>query len=104
MLALVAALGSLAFTPFTEVYAREATPESVWSSPRFKAVNRQLTTLWASVFAAMAALHLAAGTLDTRQTDLILNWAIPIAVVLYAVKRTAAAAADGTATIAGAVR
>jgi hypothetical protein len=49
------------FLPFTEQYARESVPEQFWSSPRFKAVNRQLTTMWACVFAAMVPLHVIAG-------------------------------------------
>jgi hypothetical protein len=41
------AFASLLFVPFTEQYARESVPEQFWSSPRFKAVNRRLTTMWA---------------------------------------------------------
>src|SRR5262249_50827747 len=40
---------SLLFTPFTEQYARESVPEKLWSSPRFKQINRKLTTMWACV-------------------------------------------------------
>jgi hypothetical protein len=89
LLALIA-FGSLLFTPFTEQYARESVPEAYWSSPRFKAVNRQLTTMWACVFAAMVPLHIIAGTIDTQRSNLIFNWALPVALVLWAVKRTEA--------------
>ena len=44
---------SLFFTPFTEQYAREKVPEQYWGSPKFKAINRKLTTMWACIFAAM---------------------------------------------------
>ena len=35
---------SLLFTPFTEEYAREQVPEQYWGSPKFKEINRKLTT------------------------------------------------------------
>ena len=92
------AFASLLFVPFTEQYARESVPEQFWSSPRFKAVNRRLTTMWACVFAAMVPLHVIAGALDTQRANLIFNWALPIALVLWAVKRTDAAG-DAPATV-----
>jgi hypothetical protein len=82
------AFGSLLFTPFTEQYARESAPRDVWDSPRFRAVNRRLTTMWASVFAAMVPLHLLAGAVDTQRAKLLLNWAIPVLMVVWAAKRT----------------
>jgi hypothetical protein len=89
LLALIA-FGSLLFTPFTEQYARESVPEQHWSSPRFKAVNRELTTMWACVFAAMVPLHLVAGALDTQRSNLLCNWVLPVLLVMWAVKRTGA--------------
>ena len=86
------AFGSLRFVPFTEQYARASVPQAAWSSPRFKAVNRRLTVLWGSVFAAMAPLHLIAGALDTPRTSLLCNWVIPVGLVLWAVERTGAVA------------
>ena len=93
VLALIA-FGSLASTPFTEQYARESVPERFWSSPEFKATNRALSTLWALVFAAMVPLHVAAGAIDTTEANALLNWALPIALIVWAAKRTAAAADD----------
>jgi hypothetical protein len=52
----VIALGSLAFIPFTEQYARESTPRQVWDQPAFKHVNRVLTLMWGLVFAAIAVV------------------------------------------------
>lgn len=83
------AFGSLLVTPFTEQYARESVPRQLWSSPQFKHVNRQLTTMWGLVFAAMVPAHVIAGALDTHRANLIFNWAIPIAIVMWAAERTA---------------
>jgi len=87
LLALIA-FGSLALTPFTEQYARESVPKQFWSSPRFKQVNRDLTLMWAVVFLAMVPSHIVAGIIDTRRGNTIFNWVIPIALIVYAVKRT----------------
>jgi hypothetical protein len=87
MLALIA-FASLLFVPFTEQYARESVPAEYWGSPRFKAVNRRLTAMWAGVFAAMVPLHVIAGTVDTQRSNLIFNWVLPVLLVLWALKRT----------------
>jgi hypothetical protein len=98
VLALIA-FGSLLLTPFTEQYARESVPRELWSSPRFKAINRQLTLMWAFVFVAMVPSHLIAGAIDTRRANTIFNWVVPIVLVIWAAKRTAAVskAEDGVA-------
>jgi hypothetical protein len=83
------ALGSLLVVPFTEQYARETVPRQFWSSPQFKAINRRLTVMWGLVFAVMVPAHVIAGALDTHRANLIFNWAIPIALVMWAAKRTA---------------
>jgi hypothetical protein len=83
------ALGSLLVVPFTEQYARETVPRRLWSSPQFKQINRKLTTMWGLVFAAMIPAHVIAGALDTHRANLIFNWAIPIALVIWAAKQTA---------------
>jgi hypothetical protein len=86
----VIAFGSLLLVPFTEQYARARAPREVWSSPRFRQVNRQLTAMWGVVFAVMVPAHIVAGVIDTHRANLIFNWVIPIALVIWAVKRTAA--------------
>ena len=91
------ALLSLLFTPFTEQYARETTPPEIWESPIFKRVNRELTLMWGLVFAAMVPFHILAGALDTQRANTFFNWVIPIALIVWAVKRTekvSAAAGD----------
>jgi hypothetical protein len=89
-----ALLASIAFVsllavPFTEQYAREQVPRELWSTPRFKAVNRRLTLMWGAVFAAMVPFHIAAGAIDTRPTNIALNWVVPILLVMWGVKQTA---------------
>jgi hypothetical protein len=87
LLALIA-FGSLATVPFTEQYARERISPELWSSPRFKSVNRRLTLMWGCVFATMVPFHIAAGAIDTRATNIALNWVIPIGLVVWAVQQT----------------
>lgn len=68
------AFGSLLLTPFSEQYARESVPRRLWSTPQFKQINRQLTTMWALVFAAMIPAHVIAGDRHApRQSDLQLG-------------------------------
>jgi hypothetical protein len=81
---------SLLFTPFTEQYARDQVPERYWGSPKFKSINRKLTTMWAFVFAAMVPFHVIAGAIDTTRGNIIFNWGVPLALVLWAIKRSSA--------------
>jgi hypothetical protein len=90
VLALIS-FGSLLVTPFTEQYARESVPRQFWGSPHFKEINRRLTVMWAWVFVAMIPSHLIAGAIDTRRANTIFNWVVPVVLVVWAAKRTAAA-------------
>jgi hypothetical protein len=89
-------LGSSITVPFTEQYARESVPREHWGSPVFRSVNRKISALWGGVVLVMGLGHLLAGVIDpasnpvsgARPVDLILNWALPIALVLFAVKQT----------------
>ncbi|MEU8076433.1 hypothetical protein AB0B31_13395 [Catellatospora citrea] len=100
----VVVLGSLAFTPFTEQYAREQVPQQFWSTPQFKHVNRTLTLVWGLTFAVCAVLGMFAQ--PDHGGSAWLNWIIPIAVLVGAFKFTAwypervkaEARAAGTAT------
>jgi hypothetical protein len=80
LLALIA-FGSLLFVPFTEQYARDRVAPQVWSSPKFKAINRRLTAIWGAAFLAMVPFHIAAGVLDTRPTNILFNWITPFLIV-----------------------
>ncbi len=84
------AFGSLLFVPFTEQYARESVSPRYWATRQFKQINRQLTAMWGYVFVAMVPAHLIAGAIDTRRANTIFNWVIPVLLVVWAVKRTAA--------------
>ncbi len=92
----VIAFASLLFVPFTEQYARERVDERLWDSPRFKAVNRKLTAMWGAVFAAMVPFHILAGALDRPGTNILFNWVVPVALVMWAAKRSTGAGEDPT--------
>ncbi|UZF55287.1 hypothetical protein LH935_21560 [Gordonia polyisoprenivorans] len=89
-------LGSVFTVPFTEQYARESVPREYWTSPVFRSVNRKISAMWAGVVAVMGVGHLLAGLLDPatqpvpgfRPVDLILNWVLPIGLILFAVRQT----------------
>ena len=81
---------SLFFTPFTEEYAREQVPEQYWGSPKFKEINRKLTTMWACIFAAMVPFHAIAGTVNTKAGNIVFNWVIPLGLVYWGIKRSSA--------------
>jgi hypothetical protein len=86
-------LGSILFVPFTEQYARAATPRQYWNSPVFRAVNRRISALWGGAILVMAGGHLLSGHLEaaaelTRRENLALNWALPVLLVLGAMKLT----------------
>ncbi|MFG2141557.1 hypothetical protein [Streptomyces sp. NPDC048650] len=83
----VVALGSLAFVPFTEQYAREQTPPEVWRSPLFRKVNVRLTALWGGAF-ALSAVSYAIGLQTSAGSDWF-NWIIPIGLLVVAIKVTA---------------
>jgi hypothetical protein len=83
--------GSLLFVPFTEEYARQAVPREHWSSPRFKTVNRRLTVMWGGVFAVMTVSHVIAGVIDHKGTNIIFNWVIPIALVVWGSRQSTGA-------------
>ncbi|MFG2988162.1 hypothetical protein ACGFZK_02425 [Streptomyces sp. NPDC048257] len=81
------ALGSLAFTPFTEQYARESVPREIWGSPLFRRTNRILTAVWGGVFVIIAVFGLIA--VEAGHHGDWLNWVVPIVLLVLAVKFTA---------------
>lgn len=85
LLALIA-FGSLLTVPFTEQYARDKVSPQLWSSPKFKAINRKLTVIWACTFAAMVPFHIAAGAINSRLTNILFNWLMPFVLVFIALK------------------
>lgn len=82
----VMALGSLAFTPFTEQYARTTRVLEDWEKPAFHQTNKVLTLMWALVFALIALLGFYANQVpESRDWT---NWVIPIVVIVGAVGMT----------------
>ncbi|WP_369251775.1 hypothetical protein [Streptomyces sp. R41] len=79
-------LVSLAFVPFTTQYARESTPREYWDSPTFRHINFVLTAVWSAVFAATAVLGLIA--VHTTGMSDWLNWIVPVALLVLAVRFT----------------
>lgn len=98
VLAAIMAISALTI-PFTEQYARETVDKSLWHSPIFRAKNRSISLLWAGAVFVIAISHTVAGVLAATDTasgahpgNILLNWVIPIALILFAVKRTRAIA------------
>ncbi|SCC56641.1 MULTISPECIES: hypothetical protein [unclassified Gordonia (in: high G+C Gram-positive bacteria)] len=97
---LAAVMAVSAFTvPFTEQYARETVDPALWHSPVFRAKNRQISLLWAGAIALMGCSHIVAGLLASSASvsgshpgNILLNWVVPIALIVFAVKRTRAIA------------
>jgi hypothetical protein len=76
---------SLAFTPFTEQYARDSTPRELWNTPGFKRINRQLTLFWGVVFTLTAISGVIAikGSHSTRD---LFTWILPLILIIGAFK------------------
>lgn len=97
---LAAIMAVSAFTiPFTEQYARESVDPALWHSPIFRAKNREISLVWAGAVAVMGCCHIIAGALASTADvagahpgNVLLNWVIPVALVVFAVKRTRAIA------------
>jgi hypothetical protein len=93
-------LASVAIVPFTEQLAREQVDRRYWGSPVFRALNRRISLLWAGLIYVMALGHLTSGYLADHGQDprnLLLNWAVPVALILYGLKQTDRIAETGTA-------
>lgn len=92
----VVMLGSTLAVPFSEQYARETVPQQYWGSPVFRSVNRRISAVWGLIMLVMAAGHLLAGTLapatapaaGSGPVDLILNWVLPIGLIMLGINRT----------------
>lgn len=84
-------LVSAATVPFTEQFARPQVDPRYWGSPVFRAVNRRISLLWAGLIYAMAIGHMISGYLadhGENPRNLLLNWAVPVLVVLAGLKLT----------------
>jgi len=76
--------------PFTEQFAREATPPAYWASPTFKKINRVLSTAWGVAIFAVGLARVAAvainGHTSRRLPELLLGLAIPVVIIIYMLK------------------
>ncbi|MCX4744631.1 hypothetical protein OG455_03685 [Kitasatospora sp. NBC_01287] len=106
-LVLAAVMLVSAFTvPFTEQYARAGVDRRYWASPVFRALNRRISLLWSAVILVMALCHLSAGALQASghgdTGNLLLNWVIPVLLILGGLKRSQQIATDaGVGATAG---
>jgi hypothetical protein len=82
----VMALGSMAFTPFTEQYANPSRQLQDWEKLAFRQTNKVLTLMWALVFALISVLgYYATQVPESKDWT---NWVIPIVVIVGAVGMT----------------
>lgn len=78
------------FAPFTERIARQTTPKAYWGSPTFKKINRVLSAAWGGAIVVMGMCSLAVAALDLYADgvtgpglgELLLNWVVPIVVIV----------------------
>jgi len=79
--------------PFTERFAREATPQAYWASPTFKKINRVLSAAWGLAIFAVGLSRVAAAAIEGHTTrrlpELLLGLAIPAIIVIYMLKFSA---------------
>lgn len=73
--------------PFTEQYARSGVPPEVARTPLFHRIMVTMSAVWALIFAVMAICGLIAETgVSGAGTSNILNWYIPIGLVIIGFK------------------
>ena len=90
-------LALVPFAPFTERFARQSTPKAYWGSPTFNRINRVLSAAWGLAIVVMGICSLLVGALNLYSDDvatpatgeLLLNWVIPIVVIVGMIKFTA---------------
>jgi hypothetical protein len=76
--------------PFTEQFAREATPPAYWTSPTFEKINRVLSAGWSVAIFAIGLSRVAAAAINGHTTrrlpELLLGLAVPGVIALYMLK------------------
>ena len=68
--------------PFTEAYAKDTVPESVWHTDRFRSLNQQISAVWGIAFLVGTISLIAAGSVDSRQV--LLRVIVPFGSLYYA--------------------
>ncbi|MGY1745932.1 hypothetical protein [Blastococcus sp. SYSU D00695] len=82
-------LATASVRPFTEEYARESTPREYWGTPTFRSVNRVISAAWGAGLLVIGVAGVLVTALEVDATDtgsahlleLVLDWAVPIAVI-----------------------
>ena len=88
--------------PFTTPYARAAVPQHYWGSPTFNAVNKRISAVWAAVVCGVGISRLTYAIAATNEANLpavlglVLNWVVPIVLIIAGVRYTQAVAKHGT--------
>ena len=76
--------------PFTEQFTREAVPQSEWSSPTFKKINRVLSAAWGVALFAVGISRVAAAAINGHTTrrlpETLLGLIVPVAIILYTLR------------------
>jgi hypothetical protein len=70
--------------PFTESYARQTSPEAVWHTSEFHAINRRISAVWGLAFLVGTVSLFVAGSVDYRQV--LLRVIIPFGSLAWAYK------------------
>ena len=68
--------------PFTESYARRATPKELWHTREFHEINRKISTVWGLAFLVGDVSLALAGSVDTRQ--ILLRVIVPFGSLYFA--------------------
>ena len=90
--------------PFTEQFARESVPRRYWSSPRFRALNRRVSAVWALAIGGSGIANALAATLADDPgahrglLPVLLRIVVPVVLLIGAMRYTQAAAAGAGGT------
>jgi hypothetical protein len=83
-------LALLPVMPFTEQFARAATPQAYWSSPTFKKINRVLSAAWGVAILAIGVCRVAAAFISAHTTgrlaEIVLGLVVPVLIIVYMLK------------------
>jgi len=76
--------------PFTEQFARAATPQAYWSSPTFRKINRVLSAAWGVAILAIGISRVAGAAVSEHTTgrlpEILLGLVVPVAIIVYMLK------------------
>jgi hypothetical protein len=84
------ALGSLVTVPIAEAYTRALVPPSVVGGRSFLVASREITSIWAAAFGAVASSFAAAAAIGTSVAATTFNWMVPATIVAIAHARATA--------------